>query len=302
MNRLLNVLMVATALVSGCQSTCDQAKCDKSNEPLRVLMIGNSFSISNMSQMPKVAKNLGLRLDLASMCIGGCSLQKHWSNCTNEVPNFAPYHFSRNNCGKESSMKQNLPAALAMEKWDVVTIQQCSHLSWKPESYQPYADNLINLIHKLAPQAKIYIQETWSYTPWDKRLAKWGIDQNEMYSKLKDAYAALAKQYDLPVIRMGTAVQEWRRRLPVKYTENSFGGDVCGGYDKPAKDHFKQNDQGKWQPAVDVFHLNARGTYFQALVWTAKLFDNDLSKLTYRRNVVTESEMKLMIEIAKEVK
>ena len=35
---------------------------------------------------------------------------------------------------------------------------------------------MIAKIHELAPQAKILVQETWSYTPWDKRLKKWGIE------------------------------------------------------------------------------------------------------------------------------
>ena len=296
--KTLGVLAVSVLAFAGCRTCCDADE----DRPLKVLMIGNSFSISNMSQMPTVAQDLGKKLDLASMCIGGCSLERHWSNCTNKTSAFHPYYFSRNTCGKCSDAKMNLPMALELDQWDVVTIQQCSHLSWKPESYQPYADNLIRLIRKLAPQAKIYVQETWSYTPWDKRLKGWGIDQNEMYAKLKDAYAQLAKKYDLPVIHMGTAVQEWRRRLPVKYTENSFGGDVTGGGSQKPEDQFKRNLANQWEPNCDVFHLNARGTYLQALVWAAKILDADLSKLTYRRSCVTEEEMKLMIEIAEEVK
>ena len=55
-------------------------------------------------------------------------------------------------------------------------------------------------------------------------------------------------------------------------------------------------------PNGDVFHLNERGEYFQALVWAAKLFDVDLSELDYRPDFVTEAEAKLMREIAQELK
>ena len=92
-----------------------------------------------------------------------------------------------------------------------------------------YGDKLVAKIRELAPTAKIVVQETWSYTPWDRRLGKWKIDQNEMYERLHDAYADFASMYSFDVIPMGTAIQQWRRQLPVKYTENSYGGDVVGG-------------------------------------------------------------------------
>ena len=168
----------------------------------------------------------------------------------------------------------------------------------KSETYSPYGDNLIAKIRELAPQAKIYVQETWSYTPWDKRLAKWGIDQNEMFAKLHGAYGAFAKQHGLEVIPFGSAVQEWRRRLPVKYAENSLGGDVVGGGYQEARDQFKRAADGKWVPNCDVFHLGRRGEYFQALVWAKTLFDVDLENLGYKPDFVSDSDQKLMKDIA----
>ena len=183
-----------------------------------------------------------------------------------------------------------------------MTIQQVSGLSWKKDSYHPFGDEIVAKIRELAPTAKIYIQETWSYTPWDKRLEKWGIDQNEMYAKLREAYADFARQHSLETIRMGTAVQEWRKRLPVKYTENSFGGDVVGGGRQAKSDLFKRDPDNKWVPNCDVFHLSRGGEYFQALVWIAKLFGADVRRCEYRPDFVTEEHDKLMKKIADELK
>ena len=268
---------------------------------LKVLMIGNSFSISCLKHLPSVAQSCGADLDLASLYIGGCSLERHWRNVETAATNaaFRPYRFDRVSNGRRVVEKgaANIPDALVLDKWDVVTIQQASHLSWDKSSYHPWGDRLVAKIRALAPQARIVVQETWSYTPWDRRLAKWHMDQNEMYAKLHAAYVAFAAEYKFPVIPMGTAVQEWRSRLPVKYTENSFGGDVVGGGDKP---RFKRNESNEWKPACDVFHLNSpHGTYFQALVWAASLFDGvDVTKCAYRPKGVTEAEAKLMREIA----
>ena len=288
-------LLLAAALV-GCAT-------DKAEKATKVLMIGNSFSICCLSHLPQVAADRGVDLDLASLYIGGCSLKRHWENVLKDGDeDFKPYRFGRNTLGKFSQTKMNVCDALRMQKWDIVTIQQASHESWKPESYHPYGDDLIAKIRELAPQAKIVVQETWSYTPWDKRLKKWDIDQNEMYAKLHAAYGAFAKQHGLEVIPFGTAVQEWRNRLPVTYTECSFGGDVVGGGRQDEADHFRRNVNGSWEPNCDVFHLGRKGEYFQALVWAVKLFDVDLNDLDYKPDYVTDDEFKLMKEIAMEVK
>ena len=297
--KIAMVLLAAGVCLAGCKTRKENEGCTK------VLMIGNSFSICLMNHLPQVAADRGVDLDIASLYIGGCSLKRHWENVQKDgvegEEEFKPYSFWRNIRGKSSQRKINICDALRMEQWDIVTVQQASHESWKPGSYQPYGDLLIAKIRELAPKAKIYVQETWSYTPWDKRLERWGIGQDEMYEKLHEAYGAFAKKHGLEIIPFGTAVQAWRKRLPVKYTDRSFGGDVVGGGKQEERDHFKRGADNKWTPNCDVFHLGRKGEYFQALVWARKLFDAELDGLDYRPDFVTEDEAKLMREIAIEV-
>ena len=245
---------------------------------LKVLMIGNSFSICLLEQFPQVTKSMDLGLDLCSLYIGGCSFERHWQNVEKAGnPAFKPYKVGRNVNGKVlPRTTANIPQMLSAEKWDIVTIQQASHFSWQPATYHPFADNLVKKIRELAPQAEIVVQETWSYTPWDRRLAQWKMDQNEMYAKLHVAYGDFAKANGFMVIPVGTAVQLYRKALPVVYTENSFGGDPCGS----AK--FERGEGGKWKPKGDVFHFNREGHYLQALVWTAALYGVDVAKCPYK--------------------
>ena len=262
----------------------------------KVLMIGNSFSISNCRHMPAVAKSLGVDLELGSLYIGGCSLQRHWQNvlaATNAA--FRPYDYQFHKDGERvRSVPRdiNIPEALRARRWDVVTIQQCSHESWRRESYHPWGDDLVKYIRELAPQAEIVVQETWSYTPFDARLMRWGIDQNEMYAKLHEAYRDFAEGHSLRVIAMGTAVQRWRERLPVRYGEADFGGDVVGG-----RGGARPDGKGK----CDVFHLHERGEYLQSLVWTAALLGVDVTVSDYLPKGVTAVEDTLMKRIAVEV-
>ena len=286
--------LVLSAVLLGCSTSKEQEK-----KGTKVLMIGNSFSISLLHQLPQVAADRGVELDLASLYIGGCSLKRHWENAERDGEvGFRPYRFGRNRFGKYTEGTANVCEALRMEKWDVVTVQQASHESWQVKTNHPYGSLLVAKIRELAPQAMIYVQETWSYTPWDRRLAKWGIDQNQMYEGLHAAYAGFARQCGLAIIPFGTAVQTWRRLLPVRYTENSFGGDVVGGGKQDERDTFKRDMNGKWVPNCDVFHLNRKGEYFQALVWAKTIFGVDLTDLKYKPDFVSESDAKLMREIA----
>ena len=251
-------------------------------KPLKVLMIGNSFSVCVLNQMPRIAEELGLKLDICSLFIGGCSLARHAENAKNT--DAKPYSVSwkymsvepgkepfRSALGGEKGKSANIPEMLAADAWDVVTIQQASHESWKPDSYEPYGTELLDLIAKLAPQARVYVQQTWSYTPWDGRLAKWNLTPESMYERLEAAYADFAKAHGLKQISMGKAVQLYRRELPVAYGDHDMSGDVCG------TDSFEEKD-GKWRHVGDAFHLNGRGHYLQGLVWTATLFGADVTK------------------------
>lgn len=272
----------STGLAAGASA----APAEPPKKSLKVLMIGNSFSICVLRQMPAcVASVPGLELDLCSMFVGGRPLKDHWRDYQVAATNaaFRPYRINWNYHGdttsaapiakhvvfdKGGTAHANIQDLLSADRWDVITIQQGSSQSWKAETYLPYGENLLKEIRRVAPQARVYVQETWSYTPFDGRLAAWGIDQNEMYDRLHAAYAKFAAQFNLPIIPTGAAVQDFRRAMP---SADGITGDPCG------------QPKGK-----DKFHLNREGEYLQACVWMAKLYDFDVTKLTYRPAFLSE--------------
>ena len=238
---------------------------------VRVLAIGNSFSICLQEYWPKIAASFGSQLDLATLYIGGCSLETHAQNIAKgkEDPAYKPYRFDRTEQMKKHPKSQiNIAEALKLAKWDVVTIQQASHESWRPESFHPWADQVVETVRALAPQAEIRIQETWSYSNRDDRIfnaktqgaGSWGFDQAGMYERLSANYAALAKQYGFSVIPVGTAVQKYRRTWPL--AKGNVTKDVVG-------------------VEGDSIHLNVWGVYLQALVWQRELFGSDPRECTY---------------------
>ena len=290
-------ILMAAALVVGLSHA----------EPTKVLMIGNSYSICVLKEMPKICADLGIELDLCSLYIGGCSLARHSANL---VSNATPYLVTWNYCGKtgrdavpfgkviddaKSDKVNLLRGMIAADKWDIVTIQQASPESWKPSNYEPYGSNLIAAIRELAPQAKIYVQQTWSYTPLSARLTSWRLDENSMYDKLSAAYAAFAARHGLTTIRTGEAVQRFRRELPVVFEPHVPSKDDIVGKNVSVK-----RDGNDWVVSGDCIHLNERGEFLQGLVWTAKIFNADVEKSTYTPKYMANrtKEVALMRHIA----
>jgi len=277
MKKIMMMAAALVALLSGCTTETSYAK----NPPkkLKVLMIGNSFSICVLAQMPKCVQSAGCELDLCSLYIGGCSLERHWQNVVASTnAEFRPYRVDWNYGGVKNGsdaplakaapkFSANIPEMLKADKWDVVTLQQASHASWKPETYEPFGGNLIGLIRKLAPQAEIVIQETWSYTPFDGRLKKWGLTPEGMYAKVKPAYAGFAAKYGFRVIPTGAAVQDFRKAMP---SPDGITGDPCGS-----------------PTGNDKFHLNREGEYLQACTWFATLYGRPAADISYAPDFMT---------------
>lgn len=167
-----------------------------SAKEIAVLTIGNSFAQSAFVYLPSVVKSApGCSLHLEGANHGGCSLSRHWRYISEEEndPSVRRY---RNG-------KSTLRQILQSRKWDIITIQQASHESWRPETYFPCAEKLRDYIKKCAPTAEICIQQTWSYRSDDPRISKggkWNIDQSEMFARAEKNYADAAKKLGLRVI------------------------------------------------------------------------------------------------------
>lgn len=171
---------------------------------MRILSIGNSFSNDAHRYLHSLAKYNGKNLTTVSLAIGGCTLRTHYLNMINDT---ATYSFVFN--GESTEMKVSLREGLSALEWDVVTLQQASHLSANSETYFPYVEELAKYVKKYCPKAKILIHETWAYEEATERLfnvAKFRTSR-EMYESLRDAYAKAAEAIGADgIIPAGTAM------------------------------------------------------------------------------------------------
>ena len=255
---------------------------------IKLLTIGNSFADNATNFLPDLAKAGGKQLLLFRANLGGCSFERHAGCLAAALANPADPkgHPYKNNPVLNLPGKRtvSLPEALAAQPWDVVTIQQWSKLSYKPETFQPFADNLIAAIRKYAPTAKIVVHETWAYRedhPFFKQ--KDGFTPAKMYAGLRNAYRGFADGKAFAILPVGDAINLARQTprwtyipdLSFDYKNPPLGklpvqkGSLNVGW------NWSIDLSGKPYFALDAIHCNAAGRYLGAAVWYEALFETN---------------------------
>ncbi len=263
------ISLVATTLIAS-----TTASFAVTNEPLRVLSIGNSFSGNAHKYLGQIAESMDSPLILANASIGGCSLARHWLNAST---NGVSYSYK--------SKKVTLEEFLKADKWNVVTIQQASGLSRFPESYEPAGSNLIAFIQQHAPQAEVVVHQTWAYRQDESRITNWKITTDEMHADVSKTYKDFAAKYALRVIPAGDAFQ-LARKTPE-------WGDFT-----PANQEAGTPATGRTLQGKDGYHANTSGEYLLGCVWYKFLFGNDVRQSTFVPKGLTPEHAALLREIA----
>lgn len=190
---------------------------------MKVLSIGNSFSQDAHRWLHSIAKTHDFKMDTFNLYIGGCSLETHWNNYINDIPNYELQ-------GNDGQFLKNISLAKALksDKFDVVTVQQVSGLSGQPQSYFPYLANLVDVVRKAQPDAKIYFHKTWSYETDSSHpsFQTYNNDQKEMYRRLSDVSEMAAKILDVEIIPTGDVIQRLRENSK-EFNYESGGISLC---------------------------------------------------------------------------
>lgn len=218
---------------------------------IKVLAIGNSFSVDAMEHLAVILKGEGYdEIVLGDLYIGGCSLDTHWGNIQSGAK---AYTFYVNKGDGWTNTTENIQTGIDYADWDFITIQQVSQDSGRPATFGNL-QNIIDHVKKTQPDAKIYWHMTWAYqaTSTHAGFANYGRNQMTMYKAITNA----VKTDILPntsidgVIPSGTAIQNLRQ---------TYGDYITR----------------------DGFHLTyGLGRYTAALMWYKQLTGADIDDLT----------------------
>lgn len=288
--RFLRLLPLAAALALAALRS--PAAEPASSRTVKLLTIGNSFAYNATERLPDFARAVGKTVHIFHANLGGASLERHAIHlraalANPEDPQARPYT-KRPDPKTGQSRDFSLPEALAADAWTHVTLQQASPLSFKPESYEPFASELIAAIKQHAPQAEIVILQTWAYRD-DHKWFKNGpaFTPAIMHEQLRDAYGRLASAHGLRLLPVGDAfhaarqTSAWQLKLdPAFDYANPPSGRTpaeTGGLHKGYS--WERDGSGKPVLKLDGFHANLAGCYLGGAVLFESLFQSDVRPL-----------------------
>ncbi len=243
-------------------------------QSLKILAIGNSFSVDAMQHLYTVAKAEGVgEVVLGNLYLGGCTLDTHM---TKAVSGARDYKFYKNTNGEWiSTPASSFLDGLQNEDWDIITMQQGSPKSGLAQEYQPYLDQLISFVHenKTNPDAKLYWHMTWAYQSDSTQTAfrRYNNNQMTMYLGIVDALQQAVEPTEAfsGLLPVGTAIQNAR---------TGFVGDTL---------------------TRDGFHLSDLGRLIASYTWYAVLDGQPLHTVNLDKvasQTLTEAHKRLIVD------
>ena len=263
----------------------------ESRPPVRLLTIGNSFAENAVKYLPQFARAAGHEIQIREANLPSHSLEQHWRYVERHEadpadPAGRPYKGTTS-----EPAGQALAELLAEERWDFVTLQQVSHLSYKAESFHPFLRLLIDFVRQRAPGAEILLHQTWSYRE-DHPLFRNGFSSAKMAAQIARNYRDLGRTFELRLLPVGEAFEAVRHaegwRFVFPDPEFEYGQPRTGSL--PRQDGSlhrgwawrKNPETGADELRLDAIHANAAGCYLAGAVWFEVIFREDVTDNAFR--------------------
>ncbi len=194
---------------------------------MNILTIGNSFSDDATRYLHQIARKDGVNLQITNVSIGGCPLSAHYKTVYGENKRHRLVYN-----GFYTSVFVSLQEILAGCDWDYVSLQQVSHKAPYYETYQPYLNELADMIREIAPEAKILIHQTWAYAQDSKRLTEeLGYEKHQdMFKDVQASYKKAAEEIGAyKIIPCGEVFQKMLELGAEKIHRDGFHADFGFG-------------------------------------------------------------------------
>lgn len=240
---------------------------------LKILSVGNSFSVDTMEHLANILKSLGVTdMKLGNLYIGGCSIRRHHENITDNLPLYE--YLVNTGDGWTSTFDHTIADTVQSDDWDIISIQHGTADGSRNSDPACYAlfEDLVARIKALAPNAKIAFNMTWvgeSYHSHPEIVAHNG-DVQTLYTKIADVMRTVVKPtagVDI-VSPTGTAIQNARTAVDVELTR-------------------------------DGYHLSlGLGRYIAALTFLKALTGMDISRVSFMPDDVTEAQRDIAVRAA----
>lgn len=164
---------------------------------MKILMLGNSFTFAN--NMPDTLAELT-----------GAEVVQHTRGGARLAEQLNP----------KTKMGKRTQEALQNQKWDFVILQEMSN--GPITSKKSFLENAGKLCEQIrANGAKPVFYATWAYQRGGKQLENFGMDYDEMYQQMYNAYHQAAEENHALIADVG------KRFYELSEEENLYANDGC---------------------------------------------------------------------------
>lgn len=235
---------------------------------VKILAIGNSFSEDAVEgYLHEIITHSGQKAIVGNMYIGGCTLEKHWTNMKENNNSYEYRKINEDGIYTKETGK-SLREVIKSENWDYISFQEVSYLSGKIEGYNSYLPDLVSFVKEIGtnPDLKILLHQPWAYqqNTTHSGFVNYDNDQTTMFTKIVEMVWKAKDLTDIDVIiPTGTAIQNAR---------TSYIGDNL---------------------TRDGYHLDKGiGRFIASCTWYETLFGNILDN-TYKPENLTKYDTEL---------
>ena len=202
---------------------------------IRILSIGNSYSLDQQTYVHQMAEAAGLDIEVCIAYIGGCSFRKHLAMYDANEPAYTYYEN-----GKIVGKKLTLRRLITLKKWDFVNFQKGTEGQNYQMPSQPYVSYLVKIVREFHPDAKLVYSISWPDAETSARAIfrdEYRLDREYQWSVYVRAARELCEE-----CRMDYLIPAG---LAMRYAYEKYG------------------------PAMhrDGFHSSEIGRYLHACVW-----------------------------------
>lgn len=275
------------------------ASAETPRRALRVLTVGNSFANDITHFFPPLTLAAEVDLTLFRANLGGATFERHATHLRAALadPESAaarPYRQTDPTTGEARNF--SLPEALALAPWDVVTIQQVSHLSHRLETFEPHATEVIEAVRRLASGAEIVVHQIWAYRD-DHAFFRGELTPEAMHQNVRRTYHEFARSRGLRVLPVGDAFHLARQEERWTYQP-----DPEFDYAQPPAGRLPNEKSGlhvgwSWRMVeglrafrLDGFHANDAGRYLGACVLFGFLLPDMEVPSAFRPGTLSEED------------
>ena len=237
-------------------SSCGYTYTEVIPTTLKILAVGNSFSVDAMEHLYLVAKDAGIEnVVLGNLYIGSCSISTHLTKMNNNAADYTFYISDDAVGGMVTEGTRTAKYGITYTDWDYITIQQSSSNSGLSGTFTDLQSVIDYINGNKTSDAEILWHMTWAYqgNSTHSGFANYNKNQMTMYNSIVSVVNELIlTNSDISgVIPSGTAIQNLR---------TSPLGDTL---------------------TRDGHHLSyGIGRYTAALTWLAAITGYDIDEIT----------------------